>query len=455
VKDAKPDKQEQRREQYLEMPLPSSEDAERAILGGILLDNALISQAAEILLPEDFYSPLNKRVFEGMLALHQAGRPIDHILIYEELKKGGSVEALGGSSFIAKLSHGIPHFSSLEQYVELVAAAKQKRDIIRACNQIISRTLSEEESIDVLTDGVEQTIFSVCERPEISKPESVEILAHEDLTHREEMMANSIKFDGVPTGLEDLDRDTGGWKKSDLIIVAGRPSMGKSALAGQFAWWGAAKDGVAAMFSLEMSKRQLIARFLCSEARVDLHRYMNGDLFSTEFRQVRQAYPAFRGRKLYIDDTAGLTPMQMMAKCRRIYAKHKRLDLVVVDYLQLMESSEKTKDIYQRVSSISRELKRVAKLLNVPVIALSQLSRAPEHRNPPRPMMSDLRESGTIEQDADIVVFIYREDYYKETEENKGIAEIILAKQRNGPTGTVKATFLKRFTRFENYYSEN
>jgi replicative DNA helicase len=454
MRDGKPDKNEQRQEDFLERPLPSNEDAERCILGGILVDNKLISEAAEQLEPEDFYSPLNKKIYQAMLNLHMQGKTIDPILIIEEMKKEGPVEAMGGMNTIQQLAHGLPYFSSLAGYIEIVADTKQKRDIVRTCNQVISRTLSEEEDIDVLTDAVEQSIFSVCERPEVSRPQMVEELAHEDLTHREEMMANSIKFDGVQTGLADLDQDTGGWKKTDLIIVAGRPSMGKSALAGQFAWTATDKSGVAAFFSLEMSKKQLIARFICSEARLDLHRYMNNDLFGTEFRQAIQAKAAFRGRTLYIDDTPGLSPMQMMSKCRRIYARHKRLDLVVVDYLQLMASSQRTENRLQEVSAISRELKAVAKLLNVPVIALSQLSRAPEHRNPPRPIMSDLRESGTIEQDADIVLFVFREEYYKETDENKGIAEIILAKQRNGPTRTVKATFIRKCTRFENYTPE-
>jgi replicative DNA helicase len=441
-----------RREQYLERPLPSSEESERVILGGVLLDNTLFAEPVEVLKPEDFYSPLNRRIYSAMFSLFEQAKQIDPVLIIEEMKKDGPVDAIGGVSTIANLTYGLPHFSSLKDYIKTVKDKSNVRNLIRTCNQITSDALSEEEDAETVLDRAEQSVFSICERPDISQPEQVDHLADQELKEREEMVKNGVKFTGVSTGLADLDRDTGGFKKQELIITAGRPAMGKSSLGAQFAWAATDSGGVAAFFSLEMSKKQLIARFLCSEARVDLHRYLNGTLPQFDFRDVMQAKHAFNGRKLYIDDTAGITPMQVLSKCRRIYARHKRLDLVVVDYLHLMQSSRKSENRLQEVSQISRELKSIAKQLNVPVVAISQLSRSPEHRSPPRPIMSDLRESGTIEQDADVVLFVFREEYYHETEENRGLAEVIIAKQRNGPTGTVRTTFKREYTKFLDLY---
>jgi replicative DNA helicase len=260
---------------------------------------------------------------------------------------------------------------------------------------------------------------------------------------------------GLSTGFRDLDEKTSGLQKTDLIIIAARPSMGKTALCLTLAQNAAILEGaVVAVFSLEMSKEQLVMRMLSSEAKVDAHRFRTGYLTRDEWGRLAEAIGTLSEAKIFIDDTAGISVLEMRAKTRRLYAEQKRLDLIVVDYMQLMSGSKKTESRQQEVSQISRELKALAKELQVPVIALSQLSRAPEARNPPKPMMSDLRESGSIEQDADVVAFIYREDYYKPTEENAGIAELLISKQRNGPTGTVKLAFLKEFTRFENYYGE-
>jgi replicative DNA helicase len=247
---------------------------------------------------------------------------------------------------------------------------------------------------------------------------------------------------------------TSGLQRTDLVIIAGRPSMGKTALCLTLAQNAALfSKAVVAVFSLEMSKEQLVTRMLASEAHINAHRFRTGHLMSNEWERLAHAIGTLSDARIFIDDTPGISVLEMRAKCRRLAAEQKNLDLIVVDYLQLMGGSKRTESRQQEVSQISRELKALAKELDVPVVALSQLSRAPEARNPPKPLMSDLRESGSIEQDADVVAFIYREDYYKETEENRGIAEIILAKQRNGPTGTVKLAFLKEFTRFENYYS--
>lgn len=442
---------EPRREQYLERPLPSSEECERVILGGILLDNTLISQAIDRLESEDFYSPLNRRVYEAMTELFQEAKNIDPQLIIEQMKKRGSVEAIGGISTIANLTYGLPHFSNLNEYIKVVEDKSNVRKLIRTCNGITSEALAEEDDADVILDRAEQLIFNLCERQNSSEPQLASEIAAEEIIKREEMMRTGVKFEGLSTGLSALDRDLGGLKKSDLIIVAARPSMGKTALCLTIAQNAAIRDNaVAAVFSLEMSKEQLIKRLLCAEARVDLHQYTNGRLPQFDYLEVVEAQRVFSGRKLIIDDTPGISPTQVLSKCRKIVSKHKRLDLIVIDYLQLMSAGSRSESRRHEVEQVSRDLKSIAKLLNVPVVALSQLSRAPEARNPPRPIMSDLRESGTIEQDADIVLFVFREDYYHETEENKGKAEIIIAKHRNGPTGTVYTHFAKKFAKFEN-----
>jgi len=444
-----------RREQYLERPLPSSEDSERVILGAILLDNALISQAIERLKAEDFYSPLNRRVYNAMIGLFEQSKQIDPILIIEEMKKDGPVEAIGGISTIANLTYGLPHFSNLEEYVKVVKDKSVVRTLIRTCNQITSEALAEEDDAEVILDRAEQMVFALAEERTRKGFYHIEPIARDvlqkvtDLAHGE-----SHALTGLATGFREFDAKTSGLQKTDLIIVAARPSMGKTALCLTIAQNAAVQENaVVAIFSLEMSKEQLVMRMLSSEARIDAHRFRSGHLMREEWGRLAGGIESLSRAKLFIDDTAGLSVLEMRAKARRLAAEQKKLDLIVVDYLQLMTAGgRRTESRQQEVSQISRELKALAKELNVPVVALSQLSRAPEARNPPKPLMSDLRESGSIEQDADVVAFIYREDYYHETDENKGMAELIISKQRNGPTGTVKLAFLKEFTRFENYY---
>ena len=443
-----------RREQYLERPLPSSEDSERVILGAILLDNGLITQAIEHLKPEDFYSPLNRRVYNAMIGLFEQSKQIDPILIIEEMKKDGPVEAIGGISTIANLTYGLPHFSNLEEYVKVVKDKSVVRTLIRTCNQITSEALAEEDDAEVILDRAEQMVFALAEERTRKGFYHIEPVARDvlqkvtDLAHGE-----SHALTGLATGFREFDAKTSGMQKTDLIIVAARPSMGKTALCLTIAQNAAVQEkAVVAIFSLEMSKEQLVMRMLSSEARIDAHRFRTGHLMREEWGRLAGGIESLSRAKIFIDDTAGLSVLEMRAKARRLAAEQKKLDLIVVDYLQLMSAGGRNESRQQEVSKISRELKALAKELNVPVVALSQLSRAPEARNPPKPLMSDLRESGSIEQDADVVAFIYREDYYHETEENKGMAELIIAKQRNGPTGTVRLAFLKEFTRFENYY---
>jgi len=444
---------EARREQFLERPLPSNEDSERAILGAILLDNSLITQAVEQLKAGDFYSPLNRRIFGAMIALFEASKSIDPILIGEELKKEGSLEAIGGVSTITNLTYGLPHFTDLTGYIDVVRDKSMMRNLIRTCNQITSEALEEEDDARNILDHAEQMIFALAERRAAEGFSHIQPVAEKVLAKVEEYSRReSHALTGLATGFRELDEMTSGLQPSDLIIIAARPSMGKTALCLTIAQNAAIDEkAVVGFFSLEMSKEQLVMRMMASEARVDAARFRRGILSREEWERLARAIGTLADARLFIDDTPGISVLEMRAKARRLAAEQKRLDLIVVDYLQLMGGG-RAESRQQEVSQISRELKGLAKELNVPVIALSQLSRAPEARNPPKPMMSDLRESGSIEQDADVVAFIYREDYYKPSDENAGMAELLISKQRNGPTGTIKLAFLKEFTRFENYY---
>ena len=444
------------REQYLEKPLPSSTESERVILGAVLLDNQLISQAIEKLSPEDFYSPLHRRIFKAMTALFERSERIDPILIGEELKKDGAIESIGGVASITNLTYGLPHFSDIFDYCKIVKDKSIVRNLIKVCNQITSEALAEEDDAKVVLDNAERMIFALADERTRQGFTHIQPIAENVLAKVQEFAKReSHALTGLSTGFRDLDEKTSGLQKTDLIIVAARPSMGKTALCLTLAQNAAIMEkAVVAVFSLEMSKEQLVMRMLSSEAKVDAHRFRTGYLTRDEWGRLAEAIGTLSEAKIFIDDTAGISVLEMRAKTRRLFAEQKKLDLIVVDYMQLMSGSKKTESRQQEVSQISRELKALAKELQVPVVALSQLSRAPEARNPPRPMMSDLRESGSIEQDADVVAFIYREDYYKPTEENAGMAELLISKQRNGPTGTVKLAFLKEFTRFENYYGD-
>ena len=445
-----------RREQYLEKPLPSSEESERVILGAVLLDNSVIAQAVEHLKPEDFYSPLNRRVFGAMIALFEKQTQIDPILIAEELKKEGSIEAIGGVPTIANLTYGLPHFSNVEEYIKVVKDKSVVRNLIRTCNAITGEALAEEDDADVILDNAEQAIFRIAEARTKESFSRIAPIADRVLARvKERAEGGATGITGLSTGFTELDDMTSGLQRTDLIIVAGRPSMGKTALCLTLAQNAALRsDAVVAVFSLEMSKEQLVTRMLSSEAHINAHRFRTGHLMSSEWERLAGAVGTLSEAKIFIDDTPAISSLEIRAKTRRLVAEQKSLDLIVIDYLQLMGSGagRRNENRQQEVSQISRELKALAKEMDVPVVALSQLSRAPEARNPPKPLMSDLRESGSIEQDADVVAFIYREDYYKPTDENQGLAELIVAKQRNGPTGTVRLAFLKEFTRFENYF---
>lgn len=451
------------RDPSFERALPNSSEAERAILGAILLDNGLISQAIEQLKAEDFYVPSHRRIFVAMVALFERGGEINPILIGEELKKENSLESVGGISFITNLTYGLPHSTNILHYAKVVRGKSMLRQLIKTSNKITQEALAEEDEPELILDHAEHSIFQLADDRVRQGFVHVKPIAEALLEKVQEMEGRAAVLTGLTTGFADLDKMTSGLQPADLIILAARPSMGKTSFALMLAENAAIHTGaVIGVFSLEMSKESLVMRMLCSQGNIDAQRFRNGFLSRLEWAQIAKSLGVLADTKIFLDDTPGITVLEMRAKCRRLVAEQKRLDLIVVDYLQLMSgSSKRTESRQQEVSQISRELKGLAKELNVPLLALSQLSRAPESRSDHRPQLADLRESGALEQDADLVAFIFREEQYKTPEEReampedrKNIAEIIIAKQRNGPTGTVDLRFTPSSMRFDNLYRE-
>jgi replicative DNA helicase len=444
------------RDQFLERPLPSSPEAERAILGGIILDNALVSQAIELLKAEDFYTPSHRRIFQAMIALFERGSEINPILIGEELRREGLLEQAGGVAEVANLTYGLPHFTNLAHYAKVVRDKSLLRSLVKVANKITSEALEEEDQAEFILDHAEQMIFALADERTRQGFSHIKPIAEQLLEKVEGMAGRTAMITGLTTGFTELDQMTSGLQPSDLIVVAARPSMGKTALCLTLAQNAAIQaQAVVGIFSLEMSKESLVQRMLSSEAKVDAHRFRSGFLNREDWGRLATALGTLSEAKIFIDDTPGISVLEMRAKIRRLAAEQKRLDLIIVDYMQLMSgSSRRSESRQQEVAQISRELKALAKEMRVPLIALSQLSRAPESRTDHRPQLADLRESGSIEQDADVVAFIYREEQYNRTEENAGLAELIVSKQRNGPTGVIKMAFLKEFTRFENVWRE-
>ena len=449
------------REHTFERSLPHSAEAERAILGAIVLDNGLVSQAIELLKPDDFYVPSHRRIFVAMIALFERGAEINPILIGEELKKENALETVGGISFITNLTYGLPHSTNILHYAKVVRGKSLLRRLIKTASKITNEALEEEDEPEIILDHAEHAIFELADERIRQGFTHVEPVARALLDKIQEMEGRQVVLTGLTTGFVELDEKTSGLQRSDLIIVAARPSMGKTSFALMLAQNAAIETGaVVGIFSLEMSKESLVMRMLCSQGNIDAQRFRNGFLSRAEWSQIAKSLGTLADTKIFLDDTPGISVLEMRAKARRLAAEQKRLDLIIVDYLQLMSGSNKRfESRQQEVSMISRELKALAKELNVPMVALSQLSRAPESRSDHRPQLSDLRESGALEQDADLVAFLYREEVYKTPEERqampedrKNVAEVILAKQRNGPTGTVELRFVASSMRFDNLY---
>ena len=441
----------------LEKGLPHNLEAERSILGAILLDNALLNQAIELLRVEDFYAGSHRLIFEQMLSLSEKGQAVDYITLAEELSRASQLDNAGGRSFISSLIDGVPRLANLEFYARIVQEKATLRNLIRCSNQIINDCYEQEQDAGTILDAAEKSIFDLAELKVRTGLIPLTEIAKETLKRIELASKQKTMVTGIPTGYTRLDEMTSGLQPSDLIIVAARPSMGKTAFSLNIATHAAIKSHKSvAVFSLEMSMHQLMLRMLCSEALIDAHKLRTGFLSREDWHKIPRKLGELSQARMFIDDTAGISLLEMRAKCRRLMAE-RGLDLVVVDYLQLMSGGKsRFENRQQEISSISRGLKGLAKELNIPVIALSQLSRAPEQRTGDhRPQLSDLRESGSIEQDADVVTFIFREEVYKKDDEDrKGIAEIIIAKQRNGPIGSVELAFVREYTRFENLFRE-
>ena len=440
--------------------LPSNIEAERSILGAVLLDNQTINQAAEMLRRDDFFLDSHRRIFDKMLLLMEQGRAIDPITLQDALKNGGDLEMIGGAAFIAALIDGVPRFSNIEEYCRIVKGKSIVRKLITTSNQIMNRCFDAEDTPDVLLDEAERSILAIAEDRIRQGFVPISEVAHKQLQHIEEIAGREQLVTGIATGFRDLDYMTSGLQRGDLIIVAARPSMGKTAFCLNIAQNAALRPqhngekAIVGIFSLEMSKEQLVQRMLCSQARIDAHRLRTGMLSKEDWRHLAMGVSELAEARIFLDDTPAINVLEMRAKVRRLKNEQRGLDMIIVDYLQLMSGKGRTESRQQEVSQISRDLKAIAKEMNVPVIALSQLSRAVESRSDHRPMLSDLRESGSIEQDADIVMFIYREDVYNPETEKQNIAEIIIGKQRNGPIGEVELVFLKQLTRFEDKYRE-
>ena len=438
---------------FFDKGLPASVEAERSILGAIILDNAVCNQAIELLRREDFFLDSHRRIYEKMVALSERGSIIDLVTLSEELRKAAEFEQVGGATYIASLIDGVPRTDTIEHYAKIVKAKSQLRKLITASNQIIASCFDEEDEPENIIDRAEALIFQIAEDRVRQGFQYIGEVAQRRLEQIEQMAGRPEMITGVPSGFTDFDQMTSGLQRQDLVIIAARPSMGKTALALNMALYAAKNGATVGIFSLEMSAEQLVSRLLCSEARVDAHRLRTGYLNREEWARLADALRRLCETQVYLDDTPGASVLEMRAKCRRLKAEHK-LDLLIIDYMQLMSGRGRIESRQQEVSQISRDLKGLAKELNVPVVALSQLSRATETRADHRPQLSDLRESGSIEQDADVVCFIYRDEVYNQTDENRGVAELIIGKQRNGPTGVVQMAFLKEFTRFENMWKE-
>jgi replicative DNA helicase len=430
---------------------PQSLDAEESVLGGILLDNTALDRVAELLRAEDFYREAHRKVYRAMLGLAERSEPCDLITLAEALRTRGELADVGGAAFLAELADRVPTAANIGNYAKIVREKAILRNLISTATSIATRGYEAGGEVKELLDRAESEILSLSDQE--VKPAFVRIdaLLNQAFRDIDRLVEQKSAVTGVTTGFADLDRMTAGLQPSDLVIVAARPSMGKTAFCLNIAQNAALKGEVGvAVFSLEMSKEQLALRLLCSEARVDLSRVRVGQLTDREFRELAQAAARLSYAPIYIDDTPALSVLELRAKARRLWRDPSaKLKLVVVDYLQLMRADGKDSR-EQEISEISRSLKALAKELHVPVIALSQLNRQVENRSPPKPRLSDLRESGAIEQDADVIAFIYREEAYDPDTDRKGVAEIIIAKQRNGPIGTVELTFLREYTRFEN-----
>lgn len=426
--------------------------AEQAILGSMLVDKDAVIATIEVLKAEDFYREDHREIFLAMLEIYSSGSHIDIITLKEQLTLRGSIEKVGNISYLASLIDNVPTTSNIDNYVKIVEEKSTIRQLIKVANDILKMGYSQTEEVDNIIEQTEKRIFDVLQNRNSRGYASIKEILITAFDSIEKLYQSKSKVAGIESGFADLDSKISGLNPADLIIVAARPAMGKSAFVLNIANFVAANTNTPVMvFSLEMSKEQMVNRILCSESEVDSMKLKSADLTSEDWLKLGKASSKLAEIPLYIDDTPGLNSAELRAKCRKAKLE-KNIGVIIIDYLQLMESKTKSASRQQEISEISRSLKILAKELSVPVIALSQLSRATESRQDHRPMLSDLRESGAIEQDADIVLFLHREDYYNQETDKKNIAEVIISKNRNGATGTVELAWIGQFTKFANLY---
>lgn len=427
---------------------PQNIEAEQAVLGAILLDSDALVTAMERVSSDDFYRGSHQRIFEAMIELAQEDEPVDLITLTARLQNKQELEEAGGVTYLSELANAVPTAANVDYYAQIVEEKSMLRRLIRTATQIVSNGYASSEDVGLMLNDAEQRILEISQRCSSSGFVSIRDVLMEVFERVEFLYSHKGGTTGIPSGFHDLDKMTSGFQRSDLIIVAARPSVGKTAFALNIAQnVGVRAKETVAIFSLEMGAAQLVQRMVCAESNVDAQRMRTGFLESDDWEKLTMAIGALSEANIYIDDSPGITVADIRAKCRRL-KQEKGLGMILIDYLQLISGRGKGDNRQQEVSEISRTLKQIARELDVPVIALSQLSRGVEQRQDKRPMMSDLRESGSIEQDADIVAFLYRDDYYDKETEKKNIIEIIIAKQRNGPVGTVELAFLKNYNKF-------
>jgi replicative DNA helicase len=429
---------------------PQNISAEQAALGSMLLQEDAILHGVDILRPEDFYQKSHQNIFKCILELFEKSRGVDLVTLTEELNRKNLLEEIGGVTYLTNLINSVPTAANIEHYIKIIEEKSILRNLINNATKIVSMGYEEKEDAKILLDKAEHLVFEISDRNIRQSFVPIKEIIQDSYEKIEDLYHRGGFITGVPSGYEELDDITTGFQPSELIVVAGRPGMGKTAFCMNIAQYVSINKNIpVAIFSLEMSKSQLVQRMLCSEARIDSHNLRKGRLAEVDWAPLSMAAGRLASAPIFIDDSAGISGLEIRAKARRLKAQC-NLGLVIIDYLQLMQTAGRVENRQQEISEISRSLKGLARELNVPVVAVSQLSRAVEQREERRPRLSDLRESGAIEQDADLVIFIYREEYYKPKTEKKGISEIIISKQRNGPTGKVDLTFIKEYAKFEN-----
>ncbi|MEX0932045.1 MAG: replicative DNA helicase [Candidatus Saccharimonadales bacterium] len=416
---------------------PHNTDAEASLIGSILIDPEAMTKVADIVIRDDFYDKRHGLLFEAMIKLYEKRRPIDVLTVKEKLESTKSLDDVGGATYITDIANSVPTAAHADEYAQIVKSKATLRRLISAAQDITIMGYNEDEALEILLDKAEQTLFDVSQKQTRSKYVSVSDVLAESFDRLDELHRDKGKLRGLSTGFADIDRLLSGLQRSDLVVLAARPSMGKTSLALNIASHVAVKEGIpVGIFSLEMSQEQLVDRLLSAEAGVDSHKLRSGNLEDTDFEKIGDAMGTLSEAPIFIDDTPGINAMEMRTIARRMQSEH-GIGLLIVDYLQLM-SGRTTDNRVQEVSEISRSLKGLARELNVPLLALSQLSRGVENRTPQIPQLADLRESGSIEQDADVVMFIYREDYYNPETERQKLADILVKKHRNGPTGNIE-----------------